>query len=70
LVIWCREASLAKFADEVGGPVGGGGKRATMSFLKFASDLPLAEMNKSISYETFFRSVEKEMKMILDLDIC
>jgi len=70
LVIWSREDSLVTFADEGGGPVGGGGKRATMSFLKFASDFPLAETNKSISYETFFRSVEKEMKIILDLDIC
>jgi hypothetical protein len=58
------------FADTGGGPVGGGGKRATMSFLKFASDFPLVDTNKSISYGTFFLSVEKEMKMILDLDIC
>jgi hypothetical protein len=49
--------------------VRGAGKRATTSFLKAASDFPLVDMKASISYGTFFRSVEKEMKVILLFDI-
>ena len=48
----------------------GAGKRATISFLKAASDFPRVDMKASISYGILFRSVEKEMKVILLFDIC
>ena len=34
------------------------------------SGFPIVEMNTSGSKATLFRSVEKEIKHILDLDIC
>jgi hypothetical protein len=54
---------------EAGGPVGGAGKRDTISALKSASDFPLVVTNVSTSKGTFFRSVAKEMKTILLFDI-
>ena len=61
--------SLVRFAEAAGGAFGCAGKCDTISFLKSASDFPLVVVNASISNETFFRSVEKDMKMILLLDI-
>jgi hypothetical protein len=65
----CRSGLLIADAEELGGPVGGGGRCERISALNTESAFPRVEMNASTSYNTFFRNVENDTKINLLLEI-
>lgn len=53
-----------------GAAVGGGGNCERISIRRFARDLPLADINVSMSNATFFCRVVNDTKTILLFEIC